>query len=135
MEAPGTQKKFSRRRIVMSKWMAIAAMVSVSVLGVSSAEADPEGGPKVAHTRVEANATDVFRVACWGDEVTAIRIQGDGDTDLDLYVYDEAGNLISSGTGYTDCEEVQVQPFYRQTMTIKVVNRGSVYNAYTIRVW
>ncbi|MBL8888442.1 MAG: hypothetical protein JNL67_00585, partial [Planctomycetaceae bacterium] len=44
-------------------------------------------------------------------------------------------NLISSGTGYSDCEEVQVIPFYRQTLTIKVVNRGNVYNAYTIRVW
>jgi len=119
----------------MSKWMAIAALVSVSVFGLSSAAADPVGGPKYENTRVNANSTDVYKVDCWGDEVTAIRIQGDGDTDLDLYVYDEAGNLISSGTGYTDCEEVQVQPFYRQTMTIKVVNRGSVYNAYTIRVW
>ncbi len=119
----------------MSKWMTIAALVSVSVLGISSAVADPVGGAKADHTRVEANATDVYKVDCWGDEVTAIRIQGDGDTDLDLYVYDEAGNLISSGTGYSDCEEVQVQPYYRQTMTIKIVNRGNVYNAYSIRVW
>ncbi|MDP1563457.1 MAG: hypothetical protein Q8M16_18910 [Pirellulaceae bacterium] len=119
----------------MSKWMTIAALVSVSVLGISSAAADPVGGPKADHTRVEANSTDVFKVDCWGDEVTAFRIQGDGDTDLDLYVYDEDGNLISSGTGYSDREEVQVRPHYRQTMTIKVVNRGNVYNAYSIQVW
>ncbi|MBL8891166.1 MAG: hypothetical protein JNL67_14385 [Planctomycetaceae bacterium] len=119
----------------MNKWMTIAAMVSASVLGISSAVADPVGGPKYDHTRVEAHTTDVYHVDCWDDEVTAIRIQGDGDTDLDLYVYDESGNLISSGTSYSDREEVQVIPYYRQTLIIKVVNRGSVYNAYTIRVW
>ncbi|MDP1561394.1 MAG: hypothetical protein Q8M16_08355 [Pirellulaceae bacterium] len=119
----------------MSKWMTIAALVSVSVLGISTAAADPVGGPKWQETRVCANSTDVFKVDCWGDEVTAVRIQGDGDTDLDLYVYDEAGNLISSSTSYSDCEEVQVLPYYRQTLTIKVVNRGNVYNAYSIRIW
>jgi hypothetical protein len=115
--------------------MTIVAMVGVSVLSISSAAADPVGGPKADQTRVNANSTDVFKVDCWGDEVTAIRIQGDDDTDLDLYVYDEAGNLISSGTGNSDREEVQILPYYRQTLTIKVVNRGNVYNAYSIRVW
>jgi len=119
----------------MNKLMAMVAMVSVSFLGNLSAHADPVGGPQAQVTRVAANATDVFTVECWGDEVTAIRIQGDGDTDLDLYVYDDRGNLISSGTGYSDCEEVQILPYYRQTLTIKVVNRGNVYNEYSIRVW
>jgi hypothetical protein len=123
----------------MSKWMTIAALVSVSVLGISSASAsvsaDPEGGPKSQVTRVNAYSTDVFKVDCWGGEVTAIRIQGDGDTDLDLYVYDGNGNLVGTGDSYSDCEEVQVLPYYRQTLTIKVVNRGSVYNQYSIRVW
>lgn len=121
----------------MSKWMTIAALVSVSVLSIStaSAAADPVGGPKWQETRVYANSTDVYKLDCWGGEVTAIRIQGDGDTDLDLYVYDGNGYLISSSTSYSDCEEVQVVPYYRQSLTIKVVNRGSVYNAYSIRIW
>ncbi len=119
----------------MSKCMAMVAVFLVTFLGSLSAYADPEGGPKSQTTRVAAYSTDVYKVDCWGGEVTAIRIQGDGDTDLDLYVYDERGNLVDSGTGYSDFEEVQILPHYRQTLTIRVVNRGNVYNEYSIRVW
>ena len=60
-------------------------------------------------------------------------VSGDGDTDLDVYVYDEDGNLVASddeccegGIAWTPC---RIGKF-----TIKVINRGSVYNCYTIRI-
>lgn len=58
-------------------------------------------------------------------EVTAI---GDGDTDLDLYVYDQRGNLVAIDDDLTDYCVASWIPEYRQRYQIVILNRGSVYN-------
>lgn len=60
------------------------------------------GGPGRTVSRVSANSTDTYVLAFRGGEVAEIAIFGDGDTDLDLYVYDQNGNLIVRDTDYTD---------------------------------
>mgnify|MGYP001472189636 CR=1 FL=1 len=111
------------------------ALIACLVASGIALNADPVGGAKESYTSVEANATDVYQLECYGEEATAIRIDGDNDTDLDLYVYDGNGNLIVAGESYSDFEKVIVSPFYRQTLTIKVVNRGGVYNRYALNAW
>ena len=64
--------------------------------------------------------------------VTEIAISGDGDTDLDLYVYDSNGNLIASDTDYSDDCYVSWVPKWTGRFVVKVVNRGPVYNRYVI---
>ena len=57
------------------------------------AQADPVGGTKYGHDAVEAYSTGVYTVRCYGDELTRVVVDGDGDGDtgLDVYVYDENG--------------------------------------------
>jgi hypothetical protein len=90
------------------------------------------GGPKRTAEIVRAGATDAYNVAFRGGEQAIVIISGDGDTDLDLYIYDENGNLVSSDTdGLDDCI-VRFYPKWTGNFTVRVKNLGRVYNRYVI---
>ncbi len=90
------------------------------------------GGPKSAHERVLANSTDIYNIRFVGGRFAEVAVIGDGDTDLDLYVYDENGNLIVSDVDYTDNCYVSWNPIWTGNFKIKIVNRGGVYNRYVL---
>jgi hypothetical protein len=82
--------------------------------------------------RVEAHdcwyRTATFRAG----EVASIFVEGDGDTDLDLYVYDQNGNLVAYDDDLTDTCYVSWVPKWTGPFLIKIVNRGSVYNQFVL---
>jgi hypothetical protein len=90
------------------------------------------GGPKYGVTKIMAGYTDVYVVEYRGGELAEIAISGDGDTDLDIYVYDENGNFIGSDTGSQDTGYVSWYPKWTGPFRVEVVNRGSVYNQYVM---
>lgn len=90
------------------------------------------GGAKYAYGKVYAHSYTYYDQKFWSNELAEILVSGDGDTDLDLYVYDENGNLIVSDTDYTDDCYVRFAPRWTGLFRIKIVNRGGVYNNYTI---
>lgn len=90
------------------------------------------GGPRAATYVVEARATDIFRVFFRGGEPAAVGISGDGDTDLDLLVYDENGNLICRADGPSDDEICRWTPLWTGVFRIEVRNLGRVWNRYRI---
>ncbi|GMO11583.1 MAG: hypothetical protein Ta2D_13740 [Rickettsiales bacterium] len=59
-------------------------------------------------------------------------VSGDGDTDLDLYIYDANGNLIEYDENYSDDCYVSWVPKWTGSYTIRIVNRGRVYNRFII---
>ena len=67
-----------------------------------------------------------------GGELAHVDIVGDGDTDLDVYIYDENGNLIDRDTDYDDRPCVMWTPRWTGTFVIKIQNLGRVYNQYTV---
>lgn len=89
-------------------------------------------GPKYAYTRVMAHSSDLYRVNFYAGQTAEVAVSGDHDTDLDLYIYDENGNLIVSDTDYTDQCYVRWCPRWTGTFAIKIVNRGGVYNQYAL---
>ena len=113
----------------MKKMLATLAMV----LAGSAAFAGAYNGPKSANERVLAHDTDQYEVIFNGGEQAHVVVDGDGDTDLDLYIYDEAGNLITKDDDLTDYCICSWTPGRTGKYIIRIVNRGSVYNAYTIR--
>ena len=90
------------------------------------------GGPRYANSSVSAHSYTYYNQKFWADDLAEILVSGDGDTDLDLYVYDENGNLIVSDTDYTDDCYVRFYPRWTGTFRIKIVNRGGVYNRYVL---
>lgn len=91
------------------------------------------GGEKENATSVAAYGTDRYESVFFGGEVAIVTVVGDGDTDLDLFVYDDNGSLIISDEGSTDVAGVSFVPSFTRRYTVLVKNLGSVYNAYTVR--
>ncbi|MBR6056888.1 MAG: hypothetical protein IKP58_01830 [Victivallales bacterium] len=85
-------------------------------------------------TSVGPKETDRYERHFTAHELAAVIVSGDGDTDLDLYVYDENGNLIAKDEDNTDECLVTWTPRWTGKFIIKVVNCGSISNCYTIRV-
>ncbi len=84
----------------------VVALLALS-MATQIVEADPVGGPSWRVDEVEAYTANVYRVSFYGGELARVRVVGDGDTDLDVYVLDEHGNEIASHTDYTDnCEAI-----------------------------
>ena len=99
---------------------------------MAPAIAGPVGGPKYDVHCVTAYSTDTFYVTFRGYEDAAVLISGDGGTDLDLFVYDANGNLISADTDGSDDCVVRFMPYRTGTFRIEVRNLGCVYNRYAI---
>ncbi|MCL2651272.1 MAG: hypothetical protein FWD60_09660 [Candidatus Azobacteroides sp.] len=90
------------------------------------------GGPKYGEYKVFANSYNLFNVKFWANERATVVVTGDGDTDLDLYVYDENGNLIAKDEDYSDDCVVNFVPRWTGLYVIKILNRGNVYNRYAV---
>lgn len=90
------------------------------------------GGPKRGAFAVYAGCYNDFTVNFTKGNLAEVLVSGDGDTDLDLYIYDSNGNLIASDTDYTDDCYVRWVPAWTGRYTIRVVNRGGVYNNYIV---
>ncbi len=88
-------------------------------------------GPGRSRTVVRSRGADVFRVDFRGGEVAAVRIVGDGDSDLDLEIYDENGNRLCNANGPSDLETCLWTPRWTGPFRIRVVNLG-VANSYVI---
>lgn len=106
---------------------------------IDQVETDSQAGSRGAVNGPRSGAFTVYG-GCYNDfdvsfvkgYVAEVLVSGDGDTDLDLYVYDSNGNLIVSDTDYTDDCYVSWVPRWTGRYTIRVVNRGPVYNNYVI---
>lgn len=89
-------------------------------------------GPKRGAFRTYGGCYSDFDVSFVKGYLAEVLVSGDGDTDLDLYIYDSNGNLIAADTDYTDDCYVNWIPAWTGRYTIRVVNRGRVYNDYVI---
>lgn len=112
--------------------LGMIAKVEAKLTAQAEATRGAMGGPKYAYGKVYAKNYTYYYQKFWADEIAEVAVSGDGDTDLDLYVYDENGNLIASDTDYTDDCYVRFAPRWTGTFAIKIVNRGNVFNNYAI---
>ena len=108
----------------------VMGVLTVAVLMTAGQTAAAQSGTV---SRVRGYQTDTWSVwvsAGWHRVV----VDGDGDTDLDLYVLDAAGRRLATDDDATDyC----VGSFYMPRtgyIEIRIRNLGSVYNEYEITV-
>lgn len=88
------------------------------------------GGAREAYEVVEAGNTHVYNITFRGGEFAMVYIDGDDDTDLDLYIYDDRGYLIDSSISIFDEEFIEWVPRYTGNFRIEVRNLDNLWNAY-----
>lgn len=111
----------------------VVALVATLASNVAAPlAASPVEGLKYDIHRVAALSSDVFVLRFTGGEPAVVAVVGDGDTDLDLFVYDENGNLIGKDDDATDTCLVNFVPRWSGPFRIVVQNLGLVYNEYRI---
>jgi len=115
----------------MKTLMVLATIAAMTLTGMA-AHAGRVPGPFQHRDSVKAHETDVYTMTFRGGEDAVILVRGDHDTDLDLYVYDEFGNLVAKDDDSSDSCKVVFTPLFTARFTVKVVNHGSVYNEYAI---
>jgi hypothetical protein len=111
--------------------MALSVALALTVGGVALAGRVPTPGFDVA--RAQARSTVTYHETFRGGEVAVVSIVGDGDTDLDLFVYDEFNNLVAFANGLSDRETVSFTPRWTGRFRIEVRNLGGVWNEFTLR--
>lgn len=90
------------------------------------------GGPGRQVDVVGAGRTVTYSMNYIAGQTAEVAVSGDGDTDLDLFIYDSNGNLIAKDNDYSDDCYVRWCPRWTGRFVIKVVNRGGVANRYVI---
>ena len=84
-------------------------------------------------SRVEAFDTDIWTV--WTPSgASRVVVAGDGDTDLDCYVYETSGRLLGKDDDATDYCIVDFWRSNSGNVKVHIVNLGDVYNRYQLRV-
>ena len=78
---------------------------------------------------VSRRSKDRYRVTFKGGEVAAVYVSGDGDSDLDLYIYDENGHEICRDNDGTDTMLCRWTPAWTGAFIIEIRNLG-VANRY-----
>jgi len=109
--------------------LAYAAAVEKALKGKTRGA---QGGPRQQYDKIGAGGTIVYNVTFNANQIAEVLVCGDGDTDLDLYIYDLNGNLIVYDEGYSDDCYVRFLPYYTVPFQVVVKNRGRVYNRFYI---
>ena len=130
-EKPGAENLFALAEEYAGSNEELLAVIEQSQAMVATMKGRV-GGPASTISRVLARDTDIYRVRFSGREFAEVCVVGDGDTDLDLFIYDDNGNLICSDTGYTDRAYCSWTPRWTGTFEIEIDNLGSVWNEYRI---
>lgn len=107
-----------------------------NALTVTTSVSSPLGrvyGPANVSRRVSAYSTYTDYILFRGGEVAEVVVEGDGDCDLDLYVYNPDGDLVAKDDDNTDYCVVRWTPNYTKSYRIVVKNRGYVYADYLLK--
>jgi hypothetical protein len=88
--------------------------------------------PKTHQDTVQPGATDVFRIVFNAGQLAEAGIAGDGDGDLDLFVYDENDHLVCRSTASTDHEYCRWWPRWTGPFRIEIQNLGATANLYRL---
>lgn len=84
-------------------------------------------GPQAFVRDINANSQINWDVTARGGEVWNVAAIGDGDTDVDIVVFDENGNEVCSDYGMSSAAECTVTPRWTGRFRVRVINWGSVW--------
>jgi hypothetical protein len=130
-----TQKLLAEARSWAKSDTHVKALIDTEASKAKSSSAGTLGateGPVVHIDAVGPRRIDTYTVTFRGGQVARVAAIGDGDTDLDLYIYDENGQEVVRDTDSSDNCVVQWTPKWTGEFRVKVVNLGYEANAYML---
>ena len=83
--------------------------------------------------RVEADGVNTYLYEapdCFSQ--MTLTLHGDGDTDLDILVYDSRGRMVGQAISMDDHERLVVETRPNEEYEIVIRNYGDVWNAFTL---
>ena len=113
----------------LAGWTAAAMTVVLTLATSAHAGRVPIPGDDTA--AVAPGDTAVYTERFFGEEPALVRVTGDGESRLEVDVYDNAGNLIDSDVGYS-CT-VSWTPAWTGKFRVKVINLGDEVNLFHLR--
>lgn len=111
---------------------ALFAVIAAAIPS-TTAFAGHVGGPKAAYgEEIAPNTFIAYDVYFHAGELAEVVVDGQGSSDLDLYIYDENGDLVASDTEVSDFCHASVVPQWTGQFRIEVHNIGIKYNWFDI---
>jgi hypothetical protein len=104
----------------------------VDELAKSAGKVRDDGPARWSH-RIGDGMTDLYSLSFRANEPVMVAITGEGVSDLNLSIEDEAGNRICSSDGPGDDELCRWTPRWTGNFRIRVRNLGAAANEY--RLW
>jgi len=117
---------------MFKKILGSLALLAGLVLCSAPANAGALDGPQGGFSHVNAGDSKTYVFVFRGDELALISVSGDGDTDLDCYLYDQNGREVDRDDDNTDQCRLSVRPRWTGVFRLIIRNRGSVYNDFEI---
>ena len=90
------------------------------------------GGSVEWPSRLPSGQTDVWEIPFYGDSRAEVAVVGDGDTNLDIAVTDENGNVICYDVSWSDKLYCDWAPARDGYFYVTVQNLGAVQNSYSL---
>lgn len=142
-DAPTTDNKSGMLSLDVTKLLAdakafaegdetLTKLIAQTEANAANTQRGAVNGPRRGVYAVAGNCHNDFDVSFVQGYLAEVAVSGDGDTDLDLYIYDSNGHLIAQDQDYTDDCYVSWVPAWTGRYTVRVVNRGPIYNRYAI---
>jgi len=103
-----------------------------SMRELSSASRGRVDGPGYVVDKVNGEEANMYAVEFTGGDAAEAAVVGDGSTDLDLYIFDEDGNLIVLDEDAGDECYVIWKPRSSGVYVITILNRGSSSNEFAL---
>lgn len=110
-------------------------ILSTLTLFGSVAVADPTGGTFTDRDVLRVGAATRYSFMLNSNEVSAVRVAGEGDGDIDCFLYDDNGNLVASQVDTIDGCYLVVTPRWTGTFRLIAKNNGAESSVYSLRVW
>lgn len=89
-------------------------------------------GASLARSDLAAGQSDIWQIAFFGESYAELAVLGDGDSNLDVVVTDEGGNLICADLSASDQTFCDFVPARNGFFTISVANTGARLNSYSL---
>jgi hypothetical protein len=121
------------KKLLTSIMTTVVLTIGMAVPSFAAVTNSPSGSVSGTY-QINARSKHTFRTISFrGGESASVYIEGDGDTDLDLYVYDLRGRLVAMDNDPSDVCLAEWVPQRTGVYIIKVVNHGNVYNEYFLQ--